>query len=336
VPLCGPLELSHVLYRRILKEGIKVLTHESEVCSAEGLPTVDPSEIAFAMALFVAAAKGQVYASDIGSSGFPLADKHVEFFDDWVESEQGSPGAFHTSSVDMPLSRALSVLWYHYNGDVRQRAIWSRVVAFHAMMVGRLSSSVEEWSRPYILDAGKAFLDPAVVNAVAAAPLIEFGQFSDTLFRALVEHFTVCASTPTGLSISHGCQELPRFRIFEKIWGPVESFSGRRAFESMLSRALTASSSEFPWLSSAQLGPDGSLEGIGTPGQPVPSAAEAAAGEVAVVRSLIGLLRVILGEGVTVRLLESVYPGAFSETWGAAIAVAGTAGLESGTVISCP
>ena len=62
------------------RAGVKVLTHESEVSSAEGLPTVDPSEIAFAMALFVAAAKGRVHASDIGTSGFPLADKHVEFF----------------------------------------------------------------------------------------------------------------------------------------------------------------------------------------------------------------------------------------------------------------
>jgi hypothetical protein len=184
---------------------------------------------------------------------------------------------------------------------------------------------VEEWSRPYILDADKAFLDPAVVNAVAAAPLIEFGQFSGPSFRELVEHFPLRASTETGLSTLHARHELPRFRLFAKIWGPVESFSGRRAFESLLSRALTASSPEFPWLGSAQLSPDGSLEGIGTTGQPVPSAAEAAAGEVAVVRSLIGLMRVILGEGVTARLLESACPGPLPETWGAAMGVSGTA-----------
>jgi hypothetical protein len=299
-----------------------VLTHESAASSAEGLPTVDPSEIAFAMALFAAAAKGRVHASDIGASGFPLADKQVDFFDDWVESEQGSPGALQTSSADLPLSRAISVLWHHYNGDKRQRAIWSRVVAFQVMMARTRCSSVEEWSRPYILDAGRAFLDPAVVNAVAAAPLLEFGQFSDPSFRALVEHFPMRASSQTGLSTLHACRELPRFRLFEKIWGPVETFSGRRTFESLLSRALTATSSEFPWLGSAQLSPDGSLEGIGTKGQPVPSAAEAAAGEVAVVRSLIGLLRVILGEGVTMRLLESVCPGPFPETWGAAMGLA--------------
>jgi hypothetical protein len=309
-----------------------VLTHESEASAAEGLPTVDPSEIAFAMALFVAAAKGRVHASDIGTSGFPLADQHVEFFDDLVETEQGSSGALHTSSVDLPLSRAISVLWHHYNGDKRQRAIWSRVVAFQVMMVRSRGSSVEEWSRPY-LDAGRAFRDPAVVHAVAAAPLVEFGQFSDSSFRALVEHFPLRTSTATGLSTLHARPELPRFRIFEKIWGPVESFSGRRALESLLSRALTASSSEFPWLGSAQLNPDGSLEGIGTTGQLVPSAAETAAGEVAVVRSLTGLLRVILGEGVTVRLLESVCPGRSPEMWGPALGVAEAEGLESGTAI---
>jgi hypothetical protein len=285
-----------------------VLTRESEASSLEGLPAVDPSEIAFAMTLFVAAAKGRVHASDIGASGFPLADKHLEFFDDWVESEHGSPGAFDASSVDVPLSRAISVLWHHYNGDQRQRAIWSRVMAFHTMTVRSRGASVEDWPVPYTQDAGTALLDPAVVRAVAIAPLIEFGRFSDPSFWALVEHFTVRASTATGLSTSHTFQELPRFRVFEKIWGPIENFSGRRAFESLLSRALTASSSEFPWLGSAQLSPDGSLEGIGTTGQPVPSAAEAAAGEVAVVRSLVGLLRVILGEGVTVRLLENVCP----------------------------
>jgi hypothetical protein len=316
---------------RILKGGVRVLTDESEASYLEGLPTVDPSEIAFAMALFASAAKGRVHASDIAPSGFPLADKHDEFFDDWVGSGQGSPGAYPT--VDMPLSRAISVLWHHYNGDKRQRAIWSRVVAFHAMMLRNRGSSAEEWSRPYILDAGRAFLDPAVVNAVAAAPLTEFGQFSNPSFRALVEGFAVRVSAETGLSTSRTHQDLPRFRIFEEIWEPVESFSGRRAFESLLSRALTASSSEFPWLGSVQLSPDGSLEGIGAAGQPVPSATEAAAAEVAVVRSLIGLLRVILGEGVTVRLLESVCSGPSSETWGASMGVAGAAGLESGTVI---
>ena len=303
-----------------------MLTRESVGSSLEGLPAVDPSEIAFAMTLFVAAAEGRVHASDIGASGFPLADKHIEFFDDWVESEQGSPGALDTSSVDVPLSRAISVLWHHYNGDKRQRAIWSRVMAFHAMMVRSRGSSVEEGSGPYTQDAGAASLDPAVVRAVAAAPIIEFGQFSDRSFRALVEHFTVSASAATG-------QELPRFRIFETIWRPIESFSGRRALESLLSRALTSSSSEFPWLGSAQFSPDGSLEGIGTAGQPVPSAAEAAAAEVAVVRSLIGLLRVILGEGVTVRILENMCPGPFSETWGAVMGVATTPRLEAGTVL---
>jgi hypothetical protein len=314
---------------RIVRGGVRVFTDESEASYPEGLPTVDPSEIAFAMALFAAAAKGRVHAAGIGASGFPLADQDVEFFDDSDESE--SPGA---SSVDIPLSRAISVLWHHYNSDKRQRAIWSRVVAFNAMMVRNRSFSPEEWSRPYILDAGSAFLDPAVVNAVAAAPLIEFGQFSDPSFGALVEGFAVRALAETGASTSHSHQELPRFRIFEKIWAPVESFTGRRAFESLLSRALTASSSEFPWLGTAQLSPDGSLEGIGTTGQPVPSAAEAAAAELAVVRSLIGLLRVILGEGVTVRLLESAGPS--SEAWGAAMGVAGTAGLESGTLVGHP
>jgi hypothetical protein len=43
---------------------------------------------------------------------------------------------------------------------------------------------------------------------------------------------------------------------------------------------------------------------------------------------------VILGEGVTVRLLESAGPS--SETWGAATGVAGTAGLESGTLVGHP
>ena len=304
-----------------------MLTDEPEASSPEGLPPVDPSEIAFAMTLFLGAAKGRLHASDIGPSGFPLADRRFEFFEDWVQSEEGSLGVFDTSSVDMPLSRAVSVLWHHYQGDKRQRAIWSRVVAFHAMMVRNRGYCVEAGPSPYILDADAASPDPAVVNAVAAAPLIEFGQFSGPSFWALVENFTVRASTTTGLSTSHGYQELPRFRIFETIWGPVESFSGRRAFESLLCRALTASSSEFPWLSSAQLSPDGSLQGIGTTGQPVPSAAEAAAAEAAVVKSLIGLLRVILGEGVTVRLLESVFPSPLSETWGAAMGAAGTAGL---------
>ena len=288
----------------MIDKGVLMQIIESDVSHGPSLPPVDTSEIAFAMALFVAAGKGKLHAPNIGVSGFPADESRFDRDDSPLDGQDLPGDAAGKSSKSVPLSRAVSVLWHHYKGDERQRTIWCRVVAFHVMMASCQGSLLGEWKKPRTEDGDSAFLDPAVVYAVAAAPLREFGQFSDALFLEVVKQFTgppAFASEPDSLL----AQEVPKFRIFESLRRSVADLGGRRAFESLLSRALVGPTSKFPWLRSAQqLTPSELFERIDQ-SEVYPSMIEAKEAETAVVKSLLELLKVLLGESVTMRLLQT-------------------------------
>ena len=290
----------------MIGKGVLLQIIESEDSSQPSLPPVDPSEIAFAMALFVAAAKGQVHAASIGVSGFPISENRFDLVDIPLDIEDLPDGAPGTSSESVPLSRAVSVLWHHYKGDDRQRTIWCRVVAFHVMMVHSQGSIVKHWTKPCMEDTDSAFLDPAVVYAVATASLREFGQFSDVPFLEAVGQFTDHASVASE-SPSFDSQDTPQFRMFDRLRRAVANFGGRRGFDSLLSRALVGPISQFPWLQSVrQLTPSELFDRIDQT-QPCPSAIEAAEAEATVVASILELLKVFLGESVTLHLLQNAW-----------------------------
>ena len=275
------------------------------------LPSVDANEVAFAMDLFFAAASGRMHAPDLGISGTPLREDRDEFLDEGFALEDDAGITQDTSQQSVPLSRALAVLWNHYRGDDRQRVIWSRVVAFNAMMFRSMVAAGGK-EAPLLPESDRAVsLGPAVIHAVAVAPLTEFGQFSVSNFQELVDQFKAEPAHRSGPP-SPISQEMPAFRTLERLWRPFESFSGKRGFQSLLARALAASSTEYPWLRSVQLKPDGFLEG---PGMYSPDPKQAAAGELAVMRSLVAMLQTIVGHSVTLRLIENVCPEALSETW---------------------
>jgi hypothetical protein len=290
----------------MIDKGVLLQIIESDVSHGPSLPSVDTGEIAFAMALFVAAAKGTLRAPNIGVSGFPANESRFDLDDSPLDSQDLPGDAAETSSESVPLSRAVSVLWHHYKGDERQRTIWCRVVAFHVMLVSCQGSLLEEWTKPCREEEDSAFLDPAIVYAVATASLSEFGQFSDALFLEAVKQFTgppAFASEPDSLV----AREMPQFRIFESLRRSVADLGGRRAFESLLSRALVGPTSKFPWLRSVQqLTPSELFERIDQ-SDAYPSMIEAKEAESAVVNSLLELLKVLLGESVTMRLLQNAW-----------------------------
>jgi hypothetical protein len=302
---------------------------ESTNASTQLLPAVDPPEMAFAMELFVAAANGRIHAPEIGISGFPLCEEPFELLDEDLASEDG-PGATQVNSPEsVHLSRAISVLWHHYKGDGRQRAIWSRVVAFNAMMVRGIGATAQRGTQAARESDRVSYLAPAVIHAVATAPLIEFGRFSILAFQELVEQFAA-ASAPTLGAAMPMLQTTSQFQRLERLWRPFESLSGKQAFRSLLSRALSASLPEYPWLSSVPLGPDGWNEGLSKLGQP-PDATQTAAAELAVVRSLVTMLQTIVGKSVTVHLIESLCPEVLSDTSGSGSAVAPEPGASFST-----
>ena len=319
--------------------------HTVLIPPARTLPSIDANEIAFAMALFVGAANGRIYAPDIGASGFPLSENLYEVcdgdFGNAADMDEGS----RESSTPAPLSRAISVLWHHYNGDERQRAIWSRVVAFHAMMVGSKGAVVDHWTVPCAESPAEVSLSSAVVNAVATAPLGEFGQFDTLDFVRVVKEFDaqlkpifapvsdkrslsypsigvsedstqtdgvsqndVAESvliTQTNTAASAVSQEVRKFSAFERLNQPLGAVVGSAGFRAMFSRAVAINRAEFPWLSSLKITSDGRVLGFGA-GAVDPGPASLAQAEVALVTSLLELLRQFVGDGVTLRLLQTV------------------------------
>lgn len=99
------------------------------------------------------------------------------------------------------------------------------------------------------------------------------------------------------------------FRVCEKLRRSLSVLTGVVGFRSVLARALVLGRAEAPWLGELQLGADGSLE------FPAELEArlgqdEAARGGAVLIRSLLGLLITFIGEALTLRLVQDVWPKA--------------------------
>jgi len=103
--------------------------------------------------------------------------------------------------------------------------------------------------------------------------------------------------------------ESAAFRVCAKLRLPLITLAGVAGFRSLLSRALTLARTEAPSLSAVQVAADGSLKGL----DELVSQAEKgqARDEGAIlIAQLIGLLLIFIGEGLTLRLVQDVWPEA--------------------------
>jgi hypothetical protein len=123
--------------------------------------------------------------------------------------------------------------------------------------------------------------------------------------RAIAER--LIAYEATGIKSSE--PKIPAaFRVCEKLRLLLRSLAGAAGFRSLISRALILAKIEVPWLAALELKADGSLEcpkKIAELDQ-----GEIAKGEVVLVAQLLGLLVTFVGEPLTLRLLQDVWPGA--------------------------
>ncbi|MEO6875250.1 MAG: hypothetical protein ABI222_10565 [Opitutaceae bacterium] len=95
--------------------------------------------------------------------------------------------------------------------------------------------------------------------------------------------------------------------VCEKLRAPLSTFTGVGGFRSLLGRALVLAKAEVPWLEGLQVKPDGSLQltaeqtaQLDTP--------EAARSGTELVAQILGLLTTFIGEPLTLRLIEDVWP----------------------------
>jgi hypothetical protein len=110
---------------------------------------------------------------------------------------------------------------------------------------------------------------------------------------------------------SKNCEpaESAAFRVCAKLRRPLITLTGLAGFRSLLSRALTLARSEAPSLSAVQVAADGSLKGLDEL-EPQIDQEQASDGGAILIAQLIGLLLTFIGEGLTLRLVQDVWPEA--------------------------
>ena len=305
---------------------------------------VEEDEMAFAIALFFAATRGQVALPNARGVGFelrsepPVASSRLGRLERIADREDAGLD-------EISLASAVAVIWHHYEETHHRQAICSRLVAFYSLMVRSRGAIADDQSHPVEGDSSSIVLEPAVIRAVATAPLTIEGQFQDVRFRELVLHAADAgemATSPVLSSIRSKVQlaapiedvvqdlvellfacestigptdsaQSTHFQVFEKLCKPFTAVSGAQNLQPLLSRALISTRSRYPWLSSALVSSIGRLEGIDrTFLNQHPQ--EALRAELDLMGSLVKLLRSLLGDGVTLQLLRSVWPLAFLST----------------------
>ena len=101
--------------------------------------------------------------------------------------------------------------------------------------------------------------------------------------------------------------EFAAFRVCETLRRPVCALAGVPGFRSLLSRALALAVVEAPILSAVQVAADGSLHGLDELGRQIDKD-QVREGGVILIAQLLGLLLTFIGEGLTLRLVQDVWP----------------------------
>jgi hypothetical protein len=103
------------------------------------------------------------------------------------------------------------------------------------------------------------------------------------------------------------------FHVFEKLRPPLATLMGNGGFRALLSRSLALASAEVPWLRALHVKSDGALEGLEETHAQL-SLDVMSEGRAALLAQLLGLLVAFIGENLTLRLVNEVWPKAtFSE-----------------------
>ena len=120
------------------------------------------------------------------------------------------------------------------------------------------------------------------------------------LARRLLAYETVAGTTsvPT---------ESAAFHVYEKLRRHLCAFAGVAGFQSLAARALTLAKAEAPNLSAIEVTQDGSLQWPGEL-EPRTDNDKVFDGETILIAQLLGLLFVFLGQTLTMRLVQDLWP----------------------------
>lgn len=108
--------------------------------------------------------------------------------------------------------------------------------------------------------------------------------------------------------------ESPTLRVYEKLRQSLGVFVGVASFQSLATRALILARPEDPSLYAAQISADGALQGLGRGPGENESQLEIEKNQpgdegIILIARLLGLLRLLIGEAITLSLLRNAWPG---------------------------
>lgn len=98
-------------------------------------------------------------------------------------------------------------------------------------------------------------------------------------------------------------------RVYDKLRRPLSALAGVAGFWSLASRALALARAEAPDLSSVQIMPDGSLQGLAEV-EPQVKGGQNGDGGAILIAQLLGLLFTFIGGALTLRLVQDAWPDA--------------------------
>jgi hypothetical protein len=130
--------------------------------------------------------------------------------------------------------------------------------------------------------------------------------------RNLADRLLVCESSAGETSEP---MESATLRVYDKLRQGLGEFAGVDGFQSLASRALVLARTEAPSLSAVRVTAEGALLGLGQGKIEHPDMDRDQAGEGAIIliAHLLGLLLLLLGESLTLSLLQFTWPGAVLE-----------------------
>jgi len=104
--------------------------------------------------------------------------------------------------------------------------------------------------------------------------------------------------------------ESATLRVYEKLRQSLGEFVGVAGFYSLASRALALAKPEAPSLNAARVSGDGALQGLGEVETQIDMDKDLdGEGGIILIARLLGLLRIFLGEALTLSLLRNSWPG---------------------------
>jgi hypothetical protein len=245
---------------------------------------------------------------------------------------------------DLALYSVFRVLWENYKGNECQASICARVLAFHFLIERTTGTAAEDWLTRRPAGPESIMLNSVVIEALARVCLLKNGLLDHDHFQKEVAslarirahplwqeqsstrhvlHDVSAVSEMSVVSFPFGRSEsrllAERLLAFEascvgdnlsaasnicrKLRGPLNALTGLRGFESFAARAKSLTKRDCQAPVSVLVEPDGSFQGL---------ACEETEATTVFIGHLIGLPDRLIGKGLTLRLLQDVWPDVIS------------------------